>query len=156
MKKRLVYSLLLVISLFFLGAFGSSAAPSTYVHGVFSEKPLLVLDGSNGQWLTPNSGNAIASWTENPLNSGNQAFFNAISVVGSDRYEFRLVHMTSTTADEIQGTFDIYKNYALVVQGIAGHVYGLSQPATGNNYYKFYDNAEKWGVSGYITSRLDY
>jgi len=155
MKKRLVYSLLLAVSLFFLGAFGSSAAPSTYVHGIFSQKPFFVLDGTTGQMLTPNSGNAIVSWTEDPLNSGNQAFFNAISEVGSDRYEFRLVSTASTTVDEIVGTFDIYKNYTLVAQGIAGHVYGLNQPA-GNNYFKFYDNAEQWGVSGYITSRLDY
>jgi len=154
-KRRLIYSLILVISVFFFGAsFSGSAAPSTYVHGIFSEKPLYVLDGTTGNWLTATSGNAIASWTEHPLSSGNQAFFNAISEVGSDRFEFRLVSLASTDVDEIKGKFDIYKNYTLVASGIPGTVYGLSQPV--GNYYKFYDDTFSWHVSGYITSRLDY
>lgn len=155
MKKRLVYSLVLVMAVFFFGiSLSSSAAPSSYVHGIFSQKPLYVLDGTTGTWLTATSGNAIASWTEAPLSSGNQAFYNAIVEAGSDRFEFRLVSLASTNVDEIKGKFDIYKNYALVASGIPGTVYGLSQPV--GNYYKFYDDTSHWHVSGYITSRLDY
>ena len=135
-------------------ALSSSAAPSAYVHGVFSEKPLYVLDGTTGSWLTSTSGNAIASWTEAPLSSGNQAFFNAVAEVGSNRYEFRLVSLGSTNADEIYGKFDIYKNWTLVASGIPGTVYGLSQPV--GSYFKFYDASSQWHVSGYITDRLDY
>ena len=48
MKKRLVTSIVLLFSVFFVMGFSlsSSAAPSTYVHGVFSQKPLYVLDGT--------------------------------------------------------------------------------------------------------------
>lgn len=155
MKKRLVSSLVLLVVVFVMGfSLSSSAAPSTYVHGVFSQKPLYVLDGTSGNWLTSTSGNAIASWTEAPLASGNQAFFNAISEVGSDRYEFRLVSLGSTTTDQITGKFDIYKNNVKVVSATLGTVYGLSQPV--GNYFKFYNSANTWHVSGYITDRLDY
>jgi len=150
-----MYALMLLITALILGSsLSSSAAPTAYVHGIFSQQPLYVLDGTTGNWLTSTSGNAIASWTEDPLSSGNQAFFNAISEVGSDRYEFRLVNLTTTNIDEIKGTFDIYKNYTLVASGIPGTVYGLSQPV--GNYFKFYDDTFHWHVSGYITDRLDY
>jgi len=135
-------------------SFSSSAAPSTYVHGIFSQTPLQVLDGTTGTWLTSTSGNAIASWTEAPLASGNQAFFNAISLVGNNRYEFRLISLGSTTADQINGKFDIYKNYVKVASAIPGTVYGLSQPV--GNIFKFYNSTNTWHVSGYITDRLDY
>ena len=61
MKKRFAYALFLLMVVFAMGAaLSSSAAPSAYVHGVFSEKPLYVLDGTTGSWLTSTSGNAIA------------------------------------------------------------------------------------------------
>ncbi|QJC54392.1 hypothetical protein HGI30_14630 [Paenibacillus albicereus] len=155
MKKRMVYSMVLLFSIFLMGiTISSSAAPSTYVHGIFSQKPLYVLDGTTGNMLTATSGNAIASWTENPLASGNQAFFNAISEVGPDRFEFRLVSLGSTTADQIFGKFDIYKNNVKVASAIPGTVYGLSQPV--GSYFKFYSSTNTWHVSGYITDRLDY
>ncbi|MNG03035.1 hypothetical protein D3C84_860960 [compost metagenome] len=110
-------------------------------------------DGTTGSWLTATSGNAIASWTDNPLSSGNQGFFNAIVYVGTTKYEFRLVSLASTTVDQIDGKFHIYKNNVLVA-AVAGSVYGLSQPV--GNYFKFYDSAFNWHVSGYITDRLDY
>jgi len=134
-------------------AASSSAAPSTYVHGVFSTAPLYVQDGTTGSFLTASSGNAIASWTDNPLSSGNQGFFNAIVYVGPTKYEFRLVSLGGTTPDQIDGKFHIYKNNVLVAS-VAGSVYGLSQPI--GNVFKFYDSAYNWHVSGYITNRLDY
>ncbi|MBP1999459.1 hypothetical protein J2Z69_000478 [Paenibacillus shirakamiensis] len=155
MKKRLAASLVLLFAIFLLGGnLSSSAAPTTYVHGIFSQKPLYVLDGTTGNWLTSTSGNAIASWTEVPLASGNQAFFNAIAEVGSDRFEFRLVSLGSTTVDQIYGKYDIYKNNVKVASAIPGTVYGLNQPV--GNYFKFYNSTNTWHVSGYITSRLDY
>jgi len=155
MKRKLIVTLLLAAFMTVMGiGMSGSAAPSQYVHGIFSQTPLYVQDGTTGSWLTATSGNAIASWTEVPLSSGNQAFFNAISFVGTDRYEFRLVHVTSTTASQINGKFDIYKNFTLVASGITGSVYGLNQPVGG--YFKFYDSTSSWHVSGYITDRLDY
>jgi hypothetical protein len=155
MKKRIsMYTLLIGILLLLSLGLSASAAPSAYVHGIFSEKPLYVQDGITGKWLNATAGNAIASWTEQPLKSGNQAFYNAIVEVGSDRYEFRLVSLGGTTNDEIKGKFDIYKNFTKVASGIPGTVYGLSQPV--GSYYKFYDDTFKWHVSGYITDRLDY
>jgi|GEM_PF-847847 len=153
--KKIVTAFILaaVVMMMSIGL-SSSAAPSQYVHGVFSTTPLYVLDGTTGTWLTATSGNAIASWTEVPLASGNQGFFNAIVNVGSDRYEFRLIHLTSTTVDQINGQYDIYKNYVKVAAAVPGTVYGLSQPI--GNYFKFYNSTSTWHVSAYITNRLDY
>ncbi|EFM09620.1 hypothetical protein PaecuDRAFT_3669 [Paenibacillus curdlanolyticus YK9] len=154
MKKKWLVAVSLLLLIMTMGiAVSSSAAPATYVHGVFSTSPLYVKDGGTGAMLTATSGNAIASWTENPLSSGNQGFYNAIVYVGSVKYEFRLISVTSTTADQINGNFHIYKNNVLVAS-VSGTVYGLSQPV--GNYYKFYDSASNWHVSGYITNRLDY
>ncbi|GFN34043.1 hypothetical protein [Paenibacillus xylaniclasticus] len=146
-----IVAVLLVVMMSF--AVSGSAAPSTYVHGIFSTKPMYVQDGITGAWLNSTSGNAIASWTEHPLSSGNQGFFNAISYVGATKYEFRLVSLGSTTVDQIYGKFHIYKNDVLVAS-VAGTVNGLSQPVGG--YFKFYDASNSWHVSGYITDRLDY
>jgi hypothetical protein len=154
MKRKLLAAvtvLLLVVLMSF--TVSGSAAPSTYVHGVFSTSPLYVKDGVTGSWLTATSGDAIASWTEAPLSSGNQGFFNAIVYVGSVKYEFRLTSLSSTTVDQINGVFHIYVNNILTAT-VNGSVYGLSQPV--GNYFKFYDSAYNWHVSAYITNRLDY
>ncbi|GMK37885.1 hypothetical protein PCCS19_09390 [Paenibacillus sp. CCS19] len=154
MKKKLLAAFaILLLAVLMSFTVSGSAAPSPYVHGVFSTNPLYVKDGVTGSWLTATSGNAIASWTDDPLSSGNQGFFNAIVYVGSVKYEFRLVSLTSTTTDTIDGTFDIYVNNSLTAT-VNGTVYGLSQPV--GNYFKFYDSVYNWHVSAYITDRLDY
>lgn len=154
MFRKLNASVIILTIVFAMAlSLGGSAAPVGYVHGIFSERALQVVDGTTGVSHQVR-GNAIASWTEHPLNSGNQAFFNAIVTNSAgDRYEFRLVSLGSTTNDTIFGKFDIYKNYTLVAQ-VAGTVAGLSQPV--GNPYKFYDTSFTWHVSGYITDRLDY
>ncbi|GIQ67343.1 hypothetical protein DUZ99_02560 [Xylanibacillus composti] len=152
-KKFRVSAVMMLIVVALSLSLGGSAAPATYVHGIFSERALYVVDGLTGDQY-PVRGNAIASWTEHPLQSGNQAFFNAIvHNAAGDRYEFRLVSLGNTTNDSIYGKFDIYKNYNLVAQ-VTGTAYGLSLPV--GNYYKFYDSQQNWHVSGYITDRLDY
>ncbi len=154
MKRKFYVSAVMVLVVFAMAlSLGGSAAPAPYVHGVFSERALYVVDGINGHQYQVR-GNAIASWTEHPLQSGNQGFFNAIvQNSAGDRYEFRLVSLGSTTHDTIYGKFDIYKNFNLVAQ-VTGTVAGLSQPVGG--VYKFYDSQYNWHVSGYITDRLDY
>ncbi|NEW09898.1 hypothetical protein GK047_28850 [Paenibacillus sp. SYP-B3998] len=151
-KKRILSVVLLVALVVGLTTFSATAAPTNYVHSIWSQTPLALED--NGTWYTPTAGNAIISWTEVPLSSGNTGFFNAIVDAGGNHYEFRLKTFTSSTASQINGTFDIYKNYTLVASSLTGSVYGLNQPV--GNYFKFYDSSNLWHVSAYINNRKDY
>lgn len=152
-RRRLLGILVLVALTLALTSFSATAAPTGSVHSIWSHQPFTLKD--NGVWLTPTRGNAIVSWTTDPLSSGDSAFFNAIVYAGSTKYEFRLKSVASTSDFEIDGIFDIYKNSILVAPSLPGKVYGLDQPA-GNHYFKFYDSAEQWNVSAFINSRFDY
>ncbi|MDB5053713.1 MAG: hypothetical protein JWM44_1763 [Bacilli bacterium] len=151
-KKRIISILVFAALTLGLSTIGATAAPTTYVHSIWSQTPLYVED--NGTWYTATGGNTIISWTDVALSSGNTGFFNAIVNVGVNLYEFRLKTFSSSTASQINGTFDIYKNSVLVATSLTGSVYGLNQ-ATGN-YFKFYDSSSLWHVSAYIDSRKDY
>lgn len=70
-----------------------------------------------------------------------------------------MVSISNSTADSVEGLWDIKKDGKLVATGIVGKLYGLNQ--TVGNYFKFYggttqNNNMIWHVSGYITYRLDY
>jgi hypothetical protein len=152
LKKRSFAVLILGMLALILSIGGATAAPATYVHSVWSQVPFALED--NGTWYTPTSGNAIVSWTDAALSTGNSGFFNAIVYVGSNKYEFRLKTFTSSTVSQINGIFDIYKNSILVASSLTGSVYGLNQ--TVGNYFKFYDSSGLWHVASYINSRKDY
>ena len=127
------------------------------VHSVWSDTELGLRDGEFDVWLTPTSGNSVSSWQEGT----SEAFSNAIADAGRDNYEFRLVAVTSSDSDSINGLWDIYRNGSLRCNNCIGSAYGLSQAAGVGNYFKIYVGspfayAEDWHYSGYITARFDY
>ena len=146
----------IVLLLVLLAAPAVLAQPA---HSVWSNKPFLVKDGATGaQYKTFVKGNAAFAW-----NAGTTtAYARAVGVITTAlNYDFKLVSVTSTTADEIDGKFDVFRNGVNVCHLCIGKAYGLSQPAGASNYFKIYVGtpaayAEKWLYSGYITSRFDF
>jgi hypothetical protein len=139
-----------------LGVFSSAAwAQGEPVHSVWSTRPIAILDGDTGAVITPREGYSVSSWQE----TTQQAFSNAQGNNGLKFYEFRLIEVKGSDFDSIAGLWDIYRNGALVCNLCVGQAYGLSGAV--GDYFKIYVGdpvtyAEKWGYSGYITSRFDY
>ncbi|HEV2854103.1 MAG TPA: hypothetical protein VHC97_15010 [Thermoanaerobaculia bacterium] len=139
-----------------LGIFSSAAwAQGEPVHSVWSTRPIAVIDGDTGATFTPREGYSVSSWQE----STPQAFSHALGRTNLKTYEFRLVSVKGSDSDSILGLWDIYRNGVLVCNLCVGQAYGLSGAV--GNYFKIYvgtptEYAEKWGYSGYITSRFDY
>ena len=134
----------------------AASAKSQPVHSVWSDnRPIYIKDGDTGQLYNATSGSASHNWQE----STGQAFSHAIGVANGDLYEFRMVSLTSSDSDSINGLWDIYRNGTLVCNHCVGSAYGLSGAI--GNYFKIYVGtplayAEKWHFSGYITNRFDY
>jgi hypothetical protein len=139
-----------------LGLFASAAfAQGEPVHSVWSTRPIAIIDGDTGASFTPREGYSVSSWQE----STPQAFSHAQGRNLLYQYEFRLVVVKGSDFDSILGLWDIYRNGALVCNLCVGQAYGLSGAV--GDYFKIYvgtptEYAEKWGYSGYITSRFDY
>jgi hypothetical protein len=137
----------------------SATAAAQAAHSVWSDHPLAVTDWQTHiGYNTFIRGNAAMSWTEGTLS----AYVRAVAVVTPQlRYEFILVRAVGTTAETINGLYDVKRNGILVCHNCVGKAYGLNQPATGSNYFKIYVGtpggyAERWHYSGYITSRFDF
>ena len=146
----------LALTLLFL--FSTTVAAQA-AHSVWSDHPLAVNDWQTHiGYNTFIRGNAAMSWTEGTVS----AYVRAVAVVNPQlRYEFILVRAVSTTAESINGLYDVKRNGVLVCHNCVGKAYGLNQPATGANYFKIYVGtpvayAERWHYSGYITSRFDF
>ena len=126
------------------------------VHSVWSEnRPIYIIDGDTGKLYNAELGYASHNWQE----TTGQAFSHAVGIGGSNLYEFRMVSLSSSDSDSINGLWDIYRNGALVCNHCVGKAYGLSGAI--GNYFKIYVGtpiayAEKWHFSGYITNRFDY
>ncbi len=148
------------ISFMVAGLLSLAASPSwaaVNVHSINSDKPLQLIDASarNPTQYNPTVGYSVTSWKE----GFTVDFSNAYAEAGGNRYEFNLMKVTTASADEIKGRWNIFKNGRLVCHNCMGKAYGLSQPI--GNYFKIYigtPNAylEKWHFSAYITSRFDY
>jgi hypothetical protein len=129
-------------------------------HSVWSNKPLYVYDGATGAHYSAFvKGSAAFAWNQGTTT----AYARAVGVINANlKYDFRLVATTGlTTADEIDGKFDIFRNGVNVCHLCIGKAYLLSQPALPGKYFKIYVGtpaafAEKWHYSGYITSRFDF
>lgn len=123
------------------------------VHTVISEKAIYLSDPSTSSNQNA-TGCTTISWHENTA----KAFFNAKVTVGEGdkktTYEFELSEVKTSDKYSIVGTFNIKRDGVLVANGIPGQVYGIDQPV--GSYFKFYSEGEKWHVSGYITSRIDF
>jgi hypothetical protein len=158
MRRYMVLSLA-VLS---ISAFASSALAQSVpkVHSVWAQKPLYLRDGDTGASYNLASGTATMNWKD----ATPYAFFEAVGVPITPlpvitKYEFILVHITSTSEDLITGLFDIYKNGRIVCNDCVGKAYGIDQAP--GNYFKLYVGdstgySESWHFSAYITNRLDY
>ena len=129
-------------------------------HSVWSSKPQLVKDGqTNASHSTFVKGNAVFAWTE----GSTTAYIRAVVLVNANlTYEFRFITSTTlSTADEISGKFDVFRNGTNVCHFCVGKAYLLSQPAGAGKSFKIYigtgsNYAEKWHFSGTITNRFDF
>ena len=128
-------------------------------HSIWSQKPLLVIDGNTKtQYNSFSKGNAAGLWTEKTKGG----YFHAVAKVSSgDTYEFILVAIGNSDADIITGLWDVKHNRTLVCSSCVGVAYGLKQPASSSSYFKIYVGnprcyEELWHFSGYINSRYDF
>lgn len=149
--KVMLLSLLALLTFSLSGA----AAPASYVHSVWSEKHIKLHVPYETAYEVK-EGKAIASWRHASIITDAdeaRAFYDAIVQANGDRYEIRLVKTGSTTADEIFGLFNIYKNNVRVAQ-VEGVVRHLSNPV--GERYAFESLDQSWYLAGYITDRMDF
>ncbi|MDK2125306.1 hypothetical protein [Parachitinimonas caeni] len=132
-----------------------SAGAQAATHSVWSEKPLALVDPTQGSFA-PIKGSMASTW-----NSKTRYGHMHITAQANPNlsYEFNLVSISSSATDIISGIWDIYRNGVLVCNGCMGKAYGIHAPA--GNYFKVYIGdeqcmGEKWHYSGYITNRLDF
>lgn len=157
----------LVVILFLVG-FSAVSAMAQSTHNIRTSTGLAVKDAQTGCWYGSFSGfRASTSWTEPSPAYPAAANFRGITKVlasgtcVSNKYEFTLLKVASTSDDEIVGVWDVIRNGTTVCSACDGTAYGLSQPA-GANYFKvyvddpWYPGTEDWLFSGYIDSRFDF
>jgi hypothetical protein len=129
-------------------------------HSVWSKKPLLVQDGQTStEYKTFVEGHAAFAWTESTV----RAYAHAVVVITPTlKYDFMLIRTTGSTADGIDGLWDVRRNGVLVCHNCIGKAYLLSPSAIPpGNYFKIYVGtpsayAEKWLYSGDRTERFDF
>jgi hypothetical protein len=170
MKKLMVTFFVLVA----VGLLSASAMAQPFTHSVWTNNNGLAIrdaqTGCNYNSLTGGfSGfNMATSWTEpTPGNPADAHFRGVGKAVGfsfacvTRTYDFRLVASTATLSDSISGTWDIFRNGALVCAACNGIAYNLSVPAGVGNYYKVYVDdpiagPQTWLYSGYLDVRKDF
>ena len=166
MKKQTIVTFFLMMM---LGVFSISASAQS-THSVWTnDNGLAVGDPETGCWYTALKGFEMAtSWTEPaPPVYPAVAHFRGITKAYATtfgcidrKYEFRLVRASSTTADEIKGLWNVYRDGVLKCNSCSGTAYNLS--AAVGNYYKvyvddpLYPGTENWLYSGYIDVRKDF
>jgi len=142
---------------FSLIAVFSATGSAQNTHSVWSKNPLLVKDGqTNIEYNIFVKGNAAFAWTESTI----RAYAHAVVVITPKlRYDFM---RTGSTADGINGLWDVRRNGVLVCNNYIGKAYLLSpSPIPPGNYFKIYVGtpsayAEKWFYSGDRTERFDF
>jgi len=138
----------------------SATALAQDTHSVWSKKPLLVKDGqTNTEYKIFVKGNAAFAWTESTV----RAYAHAVAVITPNlKYDFMLVRTTGSTADGIDGLWDVRRNGVLVCNNCVGKAYMLSPSSIPpGNYLKIYVGtpsayAEKWLYVGDRTERFDF
>ena len=150
----------IIFGLTFLVLFFATDVAQTS-HSISSDKQLFFKNGESGA-ATANiviKGNAALAWTQ----ATTSAYAHAVIVVNPFLgYDFMLTKTTSSTADTINGYWDIRKNGTLICTGCVGKAYLVSDPAgQPPSYFKIYIGnrwgfSETWGYGGYITNRFDF
>ena len=130
-------------------------------HSVVSQKPYYLTDGLSGNSYQSLKGTITMNWTDDTR----YGFFNAVvkpytpHPLDPLEYEFVLVGISQSDNYGIKGSWDVYKNGAIVCEGCVGQAYGLNQPV--GQYFKLYIgdpecNDYSWHLSGFVTYRIDY
>ncbi|MFY0525195.1 hypothetical protein ACN28I_19305 [Archangium gephyra] len=106
---------------------------------------------------TVTAGFATFSWQENTL----QGFGNARAKVATgDTYEFKLVRITSSDADELNGEWDVFKNGDPTCAGCKGFLYVWGDLKSGGEHLKgsVYNDKVGYTFSGSLdaNTRYDY
>jgi hypothetical protein len=145
MKRFTLGFILLLVCL------GFSSVLTAQVHTIISNDNYLLEDPQLGVTWVIVDGNSTVSWQEGtPLGF----YWTYANIAGGlPEYEFRMVMVTASTAAQLFGVFEIYRN-GLLVATLTGYVAGLDQPAGVGNYYKLF--AGQWHLSAYIDIRHDF
>jgi len=166
MKK----TVLTIFALVFVGMMSASAMAQPFTHSVWTNfNGYYIRDAQTGCLYPAFAGfNMATSWTEPTPGNPADAHFRGVAKAGGAGiacgvrfYDFRLVASTVTGPDNIDGTWDVYRNGILVCGGCTGTAYGLSQAAGVGNYYKVYIDDPlagpgTWLYSGFIDVRKDF
>jgi hypothetical protein len=101
------------------------------------------------------SSNATFSWQEGTLHG----FGNIQVKTKADTFELKLVRISSATADEVSGEWDVSKNGSPTCAGCKGYLY-VSAPDVGYDYLKGYinntDGSVNYSFGADFKSRYEY
>lgn len=144
------------------------------------DKTRSVWTNSNGYYIFDPTGpctytafsgfNMATSWNQDaPAPNPAEAHFRGVAKAAGTPfspcptrfYDFRLVASSNTTDDQIDGTWNVFRNGILVCAACNGTAYGLSQAAGVGNYYKVYVDdpfwgPQTWGYIGFLDQRKDF
>ncbi|NOK16739.1 hypothetical protein [Corallococcus carmarthensis] len=126
------------------------SAPALAAHSIQSTHGLYIGDNTG---TYPASGvNLNISWNESTF----AAYASFHGVANGNTYDFNLVgsSVTSVTAFNITGLWNIQRNGVLICAGCTGSAYGLD--ASVGNAIKFYDSTYRYHFSAYVDARQDY
>lgn len=166
MNRKLIVSFfaMMAVSLLSMSAMGQVGTHSVWTNS----NGLVIRDAQTGCTYPSFSGFEMAtSWTEPTPGNPADAHFRGVAKAGGAGilcgvrfYDFRLVASTVTGPDNIDGTWDVYRNGVLMCGGCNGTAYNLSVPAGVGNYYKVYIDdpvfGTQWLYSGYLDVRKDF
>jgi hypothetical protein len=167
MNKRII---LAFCASLVLGLLSITAAAQVQTHSVWTNfNGYYIMDATNGCVYSSFGGfNMATSWTEPTPGNPADAHFRGVGKAAAYSftcptrfYDFRLVASTATTNDQIDGTWDVYRNNVLMCSACNGSAYGLSQAAGVGNYYKVYVDdpffgPQTWGYIGFLDQRKDF
>ncbi|WP_225412361.1 hypothetical protein [Stigmatella hybrida] len=124
------------------------SAPALAAHSIWSTHGLYI--GDNGASSPATGVNMTISWNESTMS----AFASFHGIANGNSYDFELVgSVTSVTASNITGLWNIKRNGALICAGCTGSAYGLNAPlGTG---IKFYDSTYAFHFSAIVDARQD-
>ncbi|MDC0714366.1 hypothetical protein POL68_38280 [Stigmatella sp. ncwal1] len=126
------------------------SAPALAAHTIGSTHGLYI--GDNGATFPATGVSMTISWNESTMFA--DASFHGIA--NGNSYDFELVgsSVTSVTASNITGLWNIKRNGALICTGCTGSAYGLN--ASVGTGIKFYDSTYAFHFSATVDSRQDF
>ncbi|NPC46644.1 hypothetical protein D7X99_05130 [Corallococcus sp. AB032C] len=126
------------------------SAPTLAGHSIWSTHGLYI--GDNGATYPATSTNLTISWNESTF----AAYASFHGTANGNTYDFDLVgsSVTSVTASNITGLWNIQRNGVLICTGCTGSAYGLNA-AVGTGI-KFYDSTYRYHFSATVDARQDY